>query len=280
LNEKVLSFALDQMGKKVGNGQCTMLAVEALAFAGASPSLGYEFGREIPQSEMKPGDILQFHTAKFVTRNSWQLMGAPHHTAIVHRVRGSKVAILHQNVGNDKTVKKGAFDFKNLTMGSVKVFRPEERSNVSDSSRPIREILEPPSRLKTNGKVLSFALKQMGRKIGNGQCTELAVEALTFARARPPKGYHFGQEIPKSQIVPGDIVQFHTAFFVDGNSWQQMGAPRHTAIAYEVRGSVITILHQNFGNDKSVKKGVFNFKNLTKGTVKVFRPVPKSGRRR
>ena len=125
LNEKVLQFALDHLGEQVGNGECWTLAAEALIAAGARPARGYEFGRKVEMSEIIPGDILQFTSARFESAGGFMVLGAPHHTAIVQAVRDEKVVhILHQNVNGDKTVQSMTLDFSTMVAGEVQAFRP------------------------------------------------------------------------------------------------------------------------------------------------------------
>jgi hypothetical protein len=147
LSQKVLSFAHERIGKKVGDGQCTSLAIEALRFAGAkrypfNPSGDFVWGRPVASfKEALPGDILQFRNAVFqgkrwITKRRWVSWHYeyPHHTAIVLEVRegGRLVAILHQNVGehdaDDATkqvVQEGSIRPESLQAGgSVAIFRP------------------------------------------------------------------------------------------------------------------------------------------------------------
>lgn len=115
LNRKVVEFARDQVGKQVGDGECTGLVVEALRHAGARRfrSTGrdgdYVWGRPVASfAEALPGDVLQFRDAVF--RGKTRLPGRrvltwhqeyPHHTAVVDAVRdgGKLLTLLHQNVG-------------------------------------------------------------------------------------------------------------------------------------------------------------------------------------
>src|SRR5271165_4497239 len=65
LNQKVLEFTRERIGRKVADGQCISLAVEALRYAGAKRypfdrSGDYVWGRPIASfKEALPGDILQ-----------------------------------------------------------------------------------------------------------------------------------------------------------------------------------------------------------------------------
>ncbi len=134
LNGKVLTFAKLNVGKQVGDGQCWTLADQALKFAGArrpgSGGLGiFQFGTAIangknpPTSLMRPGDIVQFEEVKFEDGNSW--FEFPKHTAIVQSVQGTKVTLLHQNLGNQKTVQSTTLDFSKLTKGTYYAFHAE-----------------------------------------------------------------------------------------------------------------------------------------------------------
>jgi hypothetical protein len=150
LNQKVLEFARERIGKKVAYGQCLSLAVEALRYAGAKrypfdPSGDYVWGRPVASfKEALPGDILQFRNAVFqgkrwITKRRWVSWHHeyPHHTAIVSEVRegGRVVAIFHQNVGahadDDATkqvVQEATIRPESLQAGgAVGIFRPVAR---------------------------------------------------------------------------------------------------------------------------------------------------------
>jgi hypothetical protein len=126
LNRRVLQFALSQMGRKVGNGECWTLADQALRRSGARGANNFNFGRQIPLAQIQPGDILQFKSARFDFGNSFYFFGTPDHTVVVLGVEGTKVSILHQNFGK-KIVTKLNVDFKNMTKGKVWAWRPVSR---------------------------------------------------------------------------------------------------------------------------------------------------------
>jgi hypothetical protein len=150
LNQKVLEFTRERIGKKVADGQCLSLAVEALRYAGAKrypfpPSGDFVWGRPVASfKEALPGDILQFRNAVFegkrwITKRRWVSWHHeyPHHTAIVSEVReeGRVVAILHQNVGahdaDDATkqvVQEASIRPESLQAGgAVAIYRPVAR---------------------------------------------------------------------------------------------------------------------------------------------------------
>ena len=133
LNQKVVQFARTRMGKQVGNGECWTLADLALRFAGARrPGRDglelYAYGRKLAsRDKLLPGDILQFEKAEFYHKDQfgWSSHSMPHHTAIVYKVSGTKVTLLHQNVGGDKLVKTTVINLAERTKGTVTMFRPE-----------------------------------------------------------------------------------------------------------------------------------------------------------
>jgi hypothetical protein len=151
IGDKVLEYAKKQKGKQVGDGECGTLATEALKEAGAkgrqkdSPNEGdyvwgdliltVEFkkdkGRVEPTgklSDVKPGDVVQFRDAQWVTRsgNVISTTSALHHTAVVLAVdkNRSTIRTLHQNHNGKKVVQEGAIPLNDLKAGWVRVYRP------------------------------------------------------------------------------------------------------------------------------------------------------------
>jgi hypothetical protein len=148
VNEKIVAFARSNLGKKVGNGDCTTLAVAALRDSGARVfSLrradgDYVWGELIESpKEARPGDILQFRDAVFKGKQrfsggrwiSWHYE-YHHHTAIVDTVKmdGKILIVLHQNVGGKdvseekkRTVQEGTLRMDSLQKGGwVRIYRP------------------------------------------------------------------------------------------------------------------------------------------------------------
>ena len=156
VNDLVVDFARSKLGQKVGSGECTDLAVEALRHAGAKlPGRGQaSWGEEVDDlKDARPGDILQFEDAVFVRRRLRKdgarltvTSSYPHHTAIVVGVkkRGPKpiLVILHQNVniaggddGETKVVQEWTVNMAEMKRGNVKVYRPVTREPQARSSR-------------------------------------------------------------------------------------------------------------------------------------------------
>jgi hypothetical protein len=135
LNAKVLAYAVNHRGRKIGDGICHTLVNQALVSAGARPMMGHAsngdeiYGRTVPRlSEVLPGDILELRNAVFSNyKMHW-------HVAIVARVAGSKVTIMEQNWDNDKDdgkrVRSFILDFsKRNHDAKIHAFRPVPRSN-------------------------------------------------------------------------------------------------------------------------------------------------------
>lgn len=158
INDKVLQYAKDHVGEKVGNGECTSLAVEALRFAGAKrfPPVGVDadfvWGKPLDSlKQAKPGDVLQFRNAVFKGRGRlangnmghWRY-SYPHHTAIVagSKAKGKVLLILHQNIqlpGQDasekQTVQEGAITLAELQPGGwVRAYRPVPRTEEDEAA--------------------------------------------------------------------------------------------------------------------------------------------------
>lgn len=155
LNFSVFNYAANRLGQKVGDGECATLASEALKSIGAKNfwELGpqgydadYIWGSLITTitqnhkstANIASGDIIQFRnvsTYKEMTYpdGSWRSYSSiyNHHTAIVKAVVGSQIYVLHQNVGDQgkghdarKIVQNGVIDLKDLTSGTMWVYRP------------------------------------------------------------------------------------------------------------------------------------------------------------
>ena len=62
--------------------------------------------------------------------------------------------------------------------------------------------------------VVAYARSKLGQKVGNGECTALAVEAIRHCDARQPDPVQgiWGDEVKLLRdLQPGDILQFEDA---------------------------------------------------------------------
>jgi hypothetical protein len=150
LNRQIVQFCTDNLGKKVGDGECASLAFAAYAKVGAKPPADFPapkppmmkddfvWGRLLePKDEILPGDVIQLRDVeiKIVGRNFMYSYSYPHHTAIVAEVKGKqKFIVFQQNVGSpDKTeeqrriVQKDSLDLSAKVKGTAWFYRPLEK---------------------------------------------------------------------------------------------------------------------------------------------------------
>jgi hypothetical protein len=131
--ESVVTFASQNMGQRVGDGECFALADSALRSAGAKsaasygtivPDADYVWGTEVSLPGLKPGDIIQFRDyryRKLVVKEDDKNIDEkessedrPHHTAIVERVGADGVVtVLEQNSPQGSAVHRTTLYFKN-----------------------------------------------------------------------------------------------------------------------------------------------------------------------
>lgn len=126
-----------------------------------------------------------------------------------------------------------------------------------------------------NRQVLDYAQSVVGQWVGNGQCTELAIEALRVAGARPNQGYVWGTPVTFEQLQPGDIVQFHSPTFVLADGYELKSPGPHTMVVESVEGTKIHVLHQNVVGS-AVQTGTYDPTQLIAGVIEYYRPIPAS----
>jgi hypothetical protein len=148
-------------------------------------------------------------------------------------------------------------------------------------------------------KVAAFAAEQKGKKVGSGQCADLATAALKAAGAKgrgedsPNKDdYTWGELVytqeatpagPKvtgkrAEIKPGDVIQFRDTKWVtrSGNVIKARFAPHHTAVVGKVqnKGALLEVYEQNNNGRLVVEKGTLQLSALAEGWIRVYRPQP------
>ena len=155
-----------------------------------------------------------------------------------------------------------------------------------------------------NDKIAQFCKDNLNKKVGDGDCYDLAKHALAAAGAKPEfkyknhpnKGdYVWGEQAvllevkdgkpavtgKLKDIKPGDVIQFRDTKFsgpkASGKGTYSMSFSHHTAVVSEVKGggAVLGILHQNMGGKKEVLAGSLSLDHLTEGWIRVYRPNPK-----
>jgi len=118
-------------------------------------------------------------------------------------------------------------------------------------------------------QVVAYARGQAGRQVGDGECYDLADQALISSGARsapsfdevtPGADYMWGTQVALQSARPGDILQFRdynvrtlvtTRQFLPGGgsymtqSWMLDQREHHTAIVESNDGSSLVVLEQN-----------------------------------
>lgn len=130
-----------------------------------------------------------------------------------------------------------------------------------------------------NARVLEFVEGHYGKRVGRGECWDLAAEALNAAQARWDGRLEYGRLVDhtKEEVLPGDIIQLEEAEF----RWEEAGAvngitmPHHTVVVTGIKSQgVFTIAHQNMeGIGRKVGAGELVLSRLIKGRALIYRPV-------
>jgi hypothetical protein len=156
-----------------------------------------------------------------------------------------------------------------------------------------------------NDRVVKFCKDHVGEKVGGGQCSHLAEEALKHAKAKPRStfkefpnagDYVWGKlvytleikdnspketKVPQISIQPGDIVQLRHATFkgekLRGFENYDASYPQHTAVVLAVskEGNLVTVLEQNINGKMVVLETPYRLTDLKTGWLRIYRPVSK-----
>jgi hypothetical protein len=157
-------------------------------------------------------------------------------------------------------------------------------------------------------RVIGFARRQHGSRVGDGECFALADGALQNARARsasdfgtvePDADYVWGTPVTLSDLQPGDIIQLRDYRFdrdVDVENSDGSGTtnttseerPHHTAVVETVNGNgSVTVLEQNAPRGSVVRRSELFFTGSTstvgrrtttirvQGSFWFYRPQPR-----
>lgn len=124
-----------------------------------------------------------------------------------------------------------------------------------------------------NQKIITYCQDHLKKKVGRGECWDLAEGALNYAQASWQAPYNFGTkyDFKKEEVLAGDIVQFENVVFKSPQRVSEMG--HHTAIIWEVKPEkVFVLVHQNINKSKKVQLTEEDFKTIKKGKVQFYRP--------
>lgn len=122
-------------------------------------------------------------------------------------------------------------------------------------------------------KIIAYCDANKGKKVGKGECWDLAKEALNASGATWTPPYDFGKVLTKKEPAQaGDIIQFEKVKIEspDG-SWKEL--PHHTAVVYKVLSSgKFMMAEQNANGKRFVIFSEIDLNHITKGKYTVYRP--------
>jgi hypothetical protein len=153
-------------------------------------------------------------------------------------------------------------------------------------------------------QVVAYPRRQLGHRVGDGECFTLTDRALRaagaksaadFGRVTPDGDYVWGQSVALSDLKPGDVIQFRGYRYdrevvtEDGNrrttNTDFQERPHHTAIVERADGNgAVTVLEQNVPHGGAVRRNQLFFTSGTttgggvtttirvQGTVWFYRP--------
>lgn len=128
-----------------------------------------------------------------------------------------------------------------------------------------------------NKNIVSFVATKINKKVGRGECWDLAYEALNTYHAKWDGKYTYGTKVDYTSecVYPGDIIQFERVVTeIKSNGEVMRGEmPHHTAIIYEVQSTGKFILaHQNYNNKRKVMLTPLDMETVKRGKVMIYRP--------
>lgn len=129
-----------------------------------------------------------------------------------------------------------------------------------------------------NRAVIEFVQAHVGKKVGAGECWDLAAEALNNAGAHWDGLYGFGELVDwkRVELFPGDIVQMENVEVEhrEGNMIHRERYGHHTAVIHTVhaRGEY-TLAHQNVDPvGRKVGLSAFALRDVRGGKLLFYRP--------
>jgi hypothetical protein len=150
-----------------------------------------------------------------------------------------------------------------------------------DSYRDLRDIgclAIPDSLPDLNSTIISFVNSKMHKKVGRGECWDLAAEALNATGAKWDGKFHFGRKLEKDEVIlPGDIIQFEGVKikFEEGKAKYTEVMKHHTGIVYSMKGQrSFDMANQNTSaHGRKVAITFIDLDQVTSGNVSIYRPV-------
>ncbi|PWL27654.1 MAG: hypothetical protein DCO96_10130 [Fluviicola sp. XM-24bin1] len=133
-----------------------------------------------------------------------------------------------------------------------------------------------------NERIVELASAELNKKVGTGECWDLAQMVLDETGADWDGYEEYGTIINHKTdcVYPGDIIQFKNVKITweDGKYTFEEEMKHHTAIVHEVLpdGNII-LIHQNTGqHGRKVGTTLFRIEDMKKGKIMVYRPQGKT----
>lgn len=129
-----------------------------------------------------------------------------------------------------------------------------------------------------NKEVVQFVKSSIGKKVGRGECWDLAAQALNHAGAKWDGQFGFGAEVDplKDCIYPGDVIQYTgvRVMYRQGNTYYEEQMDKHTAVVFQVKekGSYIVAEQNTSKLGRKVGLNQFALANIKAGKVQFYRP--------
>lgn len=128
-----------------------------------------------------------------------------------------------------------------------------------------------------NKEIILYTTSKMNKKVGTGECWDLAKFALDNVGAKWDGDYKYGRLLDKNEcIYPGDIIQFEKIKikYKKGNQTFTEAMPHHTAIIYKtVSQDEFILAHQNTAySGKKVGTSTLTLSTIISGKYYIYRP--------
>jgi len=129
-----------------------------------------------------------------------------------------------------------------------------------------------------NREIISFVNSKMNKKVGRGECWDLAAEALNATGAQWNGKLQFGRKLEKGEpLLPGDIIQFEGVKikYRETNARYTQVMKHHTGIIHSLKGSKqFDMANQNTEeHGKKVSITYVDLEQITAGHYFIYRPV-------
>ena|SRR5688572_10715308 len=128
-----------------------------------------------------------------------------------------------------------------------------------------------------NREIIAFVDSRMKKKVGRGECWDLAAEALNASNAKWNGKFQFGRKLNHDEeILPGDIIQFEGVKikFQEGNARITQVLKHHTGIVYTMKGKQqFDMANQNTAeHGKKVALTFIDLEQVISGKYFIYRP--------